>query len=63
MQQLSDDIPELRVLYMSGYSSDADLSRLRDDERVGLLRKPFAPSVLLAEVRKTLDVSVGEPKR
>jgi two-component system cell cycle sensor histidine kinase/response regulator CckA len=47
--------PELRVLYMSGYTDGAIASGGVLDAGVELLSKPFAPADLLARVRKILD--------
>ena len=47
--------PHLRVLYMSGYSADANLSVMPRDERAVVLQKPFSPKLLLAEIRKALN--------
>ena len=52
---LSTILPEFRVLYMSGYSEEGDLSVMSDEERAVVLQKPFAPGLLLAEIRRILD--------
>ncbi|MCE9634664.1 MAG: PAS domain S-box protein [Planctomycetes bacterium] len=49
--------PGIRVLYISGYTSDA-IGRLGAlDEGVALLRKPFRPGGLIAKVREVLDAA------
>ena len=52
--RLTADRPGVRVLYTSGYATDASL---RDDSGGGLpfLAKPFLPLELVAKVRETLD--------
>jgi hypothetical protein len=55
VRRLSSKSPELRVLYMSGYSEEGDLSAMSDAERAVVLKKPFAPKLLEAEVRRILD--------
>ena len=55
VRRLSTIWPRLRVLYVSGYSEDCDLSGTSGGERAVLLQKPFAPRMLQAEVRKILD--------
>ncbi len=47
--------PALRVLFMSGYSSDvvAEKGLLTSD--VSLITKPFSPTALAARVREVLD--------
>jgi hypothetical protein len=40
---------------MPGYSEEGDLSVMSDEERAVVLKKPFAPKLLEAEVRRLLD--------
>lgn len=47
--------PQLRVLFMSGYTSDVILQRGAPDDGVRLLEKPFTREVLAAKVRSLLD--------
>jgi two-component system, cell cycle sensor histidine kinase and response regulator CckA len=47
--------PDMRVLYMSGYTEDAILRHGVHDASTVLLGKPFAPADLLAKVREVLD--------
>jgi len=47
--------PDMRVLYMSGYTEDAILRHGVRDASTVLLGKPFAPADLLAKVREVLD--------
>jgi len=42
------------VLFMSGYTEDAVLLRGVEASKVGLLRKPFRPKVLVEAVRELL---------
>src|SRR5262249_20715183 len=46
--------PEIRVLYVSGYTDDESFVG-GGDRKVALLAKPFAPDVLGAKVRALLD--------
>ena len=46
--------PDVKVLYMSGYSDEALLGRAAIDERA-LIEKPFAVDALADRVRKALD--------
>ena len=48
--------PELRVLYMSGYSDEALAPHVNGAE-IALRQKPFAPEVLALRVRQALDAS------
>ena len=48
-------IPELKVLYMSGYTSDVIMHHGVLDEGLAFLQKPFTPVALTAKVRQVLD--------
>jgi PAS domain S-box-containing protein len=47
--------PDLRVLFMTGYTDDAHLRRLLEDQRVAVIHKPFNRDTLLEKVRQVLD--------
>ena len=47
--------PELKVLYMSGYTADVIAQRGILDPEVVLLEKPFTKEALLRKVRRVLD--------
>ena len=47
--------PSLKILFMSGYSDDAEFSELTDVSELKLLRKPFTPSLLVDRVSDALD--------
>jgi signal transduction histidine kinase/ActR/RegA family two-component response regulator len=47
--------PEIRVLYVSGYTDDPALRHGISASEVEFLAKPFAPDRLLARVREVLD--------
>jgi DNA-binding NtrC family response regulator len=47
--------PELRVLYMSGYSEDVIVHQGALEPGVHLIEKPFAAEALLRKVRDVLD--------
>jgi two-component system cell cycle sensor histidine kinase/response regulator CckA len=47
--------PDMRVLYVSGYSEEAIARHGQLTEGVELLSKPFTPSVLTAKIRQILD--------
>jgi two-component system cell cycle sensor histidine kinase/response regulator CckA len=49
--------PDIRVLYMSGYSQDAISHRGVLDAGMELLQKPFTPARLTEKVREVLDRS------
>jgi PAS domain S-box-containing protein len=47
--------PEIKVLYMSGYTDDALIHREVFENRFAFVQKPFSPVVLEAKVREVLD--------
>ena len=47
--------PEMRVLYVSGYTDDEVLHRGVSAERVAFLHKPFTPASISRKVRQVLD--------
>jgi CheY-like chemotaxis protein len=53
--RLQDIYPQLRVLYISGYTDDAVLGHEVVDSGMHFLQKPFAPAVLTGKVRQVLD--------
>jgi PAS domain S-box-containing protein len=54
-ETLLDRQPDLKVLYISGYTDDEVLQRGVRGRDVGLLRKPFATEELVRRVRTALD--------
>ena len=52
-------MPELRVLYMSGYTEDAGAVQGNFWAGVPLLQKPFTPAALAERVRLALDATRG----
>jgi signal transduction histidine kinase/DNA-binding NtrC family response regulator len=47
--------PEMRVLYMSGYTDDAVVRHGLLEASMSFIQKPFTPGVLARKVRETLD--------
>ncbi len=47
--------PEMKVLYMSGYTSDAVLRHGVHDATIAFIQKPITPSALARRVREALD--------
>jgi PAS domain S-box-containing protein len=54
-RQLRERRPDLRVLFMSGFTERAVASELEGLSSQPLLQKPFSPASLLAAVRRALD--------
>jgi DNA-binding NtrC family response regulator len=58
-RELSDRLsqlrPDMRVLYMSGYTDDAIVHQGVLDEGANFIQKPFAPDTLARKVREVLD--------
>jgi signal transduction histidine kinase/ActR/RegA family two-component response regulator len=58
-RDLSDHLktinPELRAIYMSGYTQDARLYREAEAGQIDFLQKPFSPTTLAETARKVLD--------
>ena len=51
--------PDLRILYMSGYTDDAVLRRGDVEDGIPFLEKPFTPEELARKVREVLDEHPG----
>src|SRR5208282_4741007 len=47
--------PQIKVLYMSGYTEDALVRRQVSENSFAFVQKPFSPAVLEAKVRGVLD--------
>jgi len=54
-EQLKKTHPDLKVLFMSGYTDDAISHQGVLDPGVALLQKPFTPALLARTVREALD--------
>ena len=59
-ETLLRDRPELRVLFMSGYTEDEVLHRGISTEALAFIAKPFTPDALAARVRDVLDARDDE---
>jgi signal transduction histidine kinase len=54
--------PELRVIYMSGYSEDAVLHRDVFSPGILFIEKPFTPQALADKMRQVLDAPAARPQ-
>jgi len=57
--RLSQLRPDMRVLYMSGYTDNAIIHETVLDEKSNFIQKPFAPDLLARKVREVLDAPVS----
>ncbi|HYG98597.1 MAG TPA: PAS domain S-box protein [Terriglobales bacterium] len=66
-QQLADQLrpkhPDMRVIFMSGYTNNALTHSGSVDLGTAFLQKPFTPDVLLRKVREVLDLRARERQR
>ena len=53
--RLTEARPELKVLYMSGYTDNAVVHRQVLDNRASFIQKPFTPEAFARKVREVLD--------
>jgi signal transduction histidine kinase/ActR/RegA family two-component response regulator len=53
--RLTDQSPDLRVVYISGYAEDPAAMEGALQEQIPLLQKPFAPNTLAELIRSVLD--------
>jgi PAS domain S-box-containing protein len=61
-ERLSVMHPEVKVLYMSGYTDDAIVRHGVLEPGVSFVQKPFAPRTLVQKVRQVLDAKpAGQP--
>jgi two-component system cell cycle sensor histidine kinase/response regulator CckA len=59
--QLHVQRPELKVLYMSGYTENAVVLHGVLRAEVAFVQKPITPAVLLTRVREVLDAPLLKP--
>jgi len=52
--------PDIRVLFMSGYTDDEVMRRGVIDGQTAFLQKPFTPDLLAHKIREVLDITAPE---
>ncbi|HVW23801.1 MAG TPA: PAS domain S-box protein [Polyangiaceae bacterium] len=57
MKRVASLRPEIRVLFMSGYTDDAFADRASLQRGIPFLQKPFTPASLSSKVREVLDAT------
>lgn len=57
VEALQTERPDLRVLYMPGYSGDEIVRRGLNDPGMSFIQKPFRAENLAMQVRKVLDAA------
>jgi two-component system cell cycle sensor histidine kinase/response regulator CckA len=60
--RLGAERPDMKVLFMSGYTDDAVVIRRVIASHVAFLQKPLNPATLLSKVRETLDGTGDAPR-
>jgi len=55
VKQLAERRPEMKVLFMSGYSENAAVLRSGEGQAIHFIEKPFNPQELAAKVREVLN--------
>jgi PAS domain S-box-containing protein len=59
-EQMKTSHPEMKIIFMSGYTNNALLHNESLKEGALFLQKPFTPDVLLRKVREALNVRAAE---
>lgn len=55
MREFREKRPDIKILFMSGYTDDTMLPQEITNERIAFINKPFTPDVLVGRVRDELE--------
>lgn len=55
MREFKEKRPDIKILFMSGYTDDTMLPQEITNERIAFINKPFTPDVLVGRVRDELE--------
>ena len=58
LERLKAEIPDLRVLFVSGYNDVIIRHRGLSKRHTAFLEKPFSPKALAPKVREVLDLNL-----
>src|SRR5689334_14209044 len=61
--KLHESRPQIKVLYVSGYTDNIIAERGILEPGMAFLQKPFSPGHLAAKVREVLDTPAGQPTK
>ena len=62
-EQLVERRPDMKVLFMSGYTDTAVLNTGVTHKEVAFLQKPFTPTALSEKVREVLEGADGRTRK
>lgn len=60
-EKIKDHFPDIKILFMSGYTSNVIANNGILDDGVTILQKPFSRMTLAVKVRETLDICCAPP--
>jgi len=55
LKELRQKVPDIKIIFMSGYAEDAFKRNLDENEEFGFLQKPFDLKTLAATVKSALE--------
>jgi DNA-binding NtrC family response regulator len=55
VRRLHEHRPDMKVIFMSGYSDETSLRAMATNTEIEILAKPFTRQLMLSAIRKALD--------